>query len=51
MLEGALTILIHDHETVLETGDSIYFKASSEHTFFPADGREAVILEIAAGNN
>ncbi len=51
VLEGAITMLIHDHETVLETGDSIYFDASSEHTFFPADSREVVILEVAACGN
>ncbi len=51
MLEGALIMVIHNHETVLEAGDSIYFDASSEHTFFPADGREAVILEVVFGGN
>jgi len=51
VLEGALIMVIHNHETVLEAGDSIYFDASSEHTFFPADGREAVILEVAFGGN
>ncbi len=46
VLEGRLRILIHDHDIVLEAGDSIFFDSGSEHAMEALDGRTARFLAI-----
>jgi transcriptional regulator with XRE-family HTH domain len=46
VLEGRLRIFIHDHDIVLEPGDSIFFDSDSEHAMEALDGRSARFLAI-----
>lgn len=46
LLSGRLKIFIHDHEIVLEEGDSIYFDAGCPHAMTALDGAPAQFLAI-----
>jgi len=46
LLSGRLKIFIHNHEIVLEEGDSIYFDAGCPHAMAALDGTTAQFLAI-----
>ncbi|MEZ4598859.1 MAG: XRE family transcriptional regulator [Syntrophotaleaceae bacterium] len=46
VLEGRLRIHLHDHDIVLEPGDSIFYDSNHEHAMEALDGRPARFLAI-----
>lgn len=46
VLEGSLKIHIHDHEIVLNTGDSIFFDSSYKHAMEALNDKPAKLLAV-----
>jgi len=46
VLEGTLKIHIHDHEIVLNTGDSIFFDSSYKHAMEALNDRQVKLLAV-----
>ena len=46
MLEGTLKIHIHDHEIILDTGDSIFFDSSYKHAMEALNDKPVKLLAV-----
>ncbi|MCL2115447.1 MAG: cupin domain-containing protein [Methanobrevibacter sp.] len=46
VIEGSLKLYIHDHEIILNKGDSIFFDSSYEHAMQALNGKEAKFLAV-----
>lgn len=46
VIEGSLKLYIHDHEIILNKGDSIFFDSSYQHAMQALNGKEAKFLAV-----
>jgi quercetin dioxygenase-like cupin family protein len=46
VLEGTLKILIHDHEIILNAGDSIFFDSSYKHVMEALNDKPVKLLAV-----
>ncbi|MDR0912321.1 MAG: XRE family transcriptional regulator [Methanobrevibacter sp.] len=46
VLEGSFKLLIHNHEIILNEGDSIYFDSKYEHAMIPLNNEKAKFIAV-----